>query len=348
MRRLKPEELLKPFADTNNPDSMYFHVLRFIQHSETINMADSTIYSRKYSIRLFIIWCYERGLTTPNEITKLIIERYQRSLFLQRNSNGEPMGVACQISYLSNIRTFFAWLTKNNHTLYNPAGDIEMPKRGKRLPKNILSPTEASTILNQADITTSYGIRDRAIMEVFYSTGIRRQELANIKTYNLDTSRGTLMVEQGKGDKDRVIPIGAQAINWVKKYNTEVRPELTIGMSDNYLFLGRLGDKLSNVHLSALITKYIKQANIGKTGSCHLFRHTMATIMLENGADIRYIQAMLGHANLGTTQVYTQVNIQKLKEIHNATHPSSKDPSSKEPESKEQQTKNHPESKTYH
>jgi integrase/recombinase XerD len=195
------------------------------------------------------------------------------------------------------------------------------------LPKNILSQKDVDEILNEIDITSALGIRNRAIMEVLYSTGIRRMELAQLKITDLDMERGTVMIRHGKGDKDRMLPIGDRAIAWIMKYLNEVRPELVIGLSDNYLFLGATGEGLTPNSVTHLVRRHIREA--GKQGSCHSFRHSMATLMLENGADIRYIQAMLGHTNLNTTEIYTQVSITKLKEIHTATHPAKNEPSRK-------------------
>jgi len=312
---------LKPFGNTTNPDSLYHHCLRFLQYSQVIHLSATTIQSRETYLRCFIIWCDERDLICPQEITRPIIERYQRHLFLRRKPNGNTLSVTSQYNYLAAIKAFFAWLTRSNYILYNPAGDLDMPKIPKRLPRHILSASDAETILNQADTHSALGLRDRAIMEVLYSTGMRRMELTSLKTNDLDTERGTLIIRQGKGKKDRMIPVGERAISWVKKYLHEVRPELVIGLSADILFLSKDGDELSVDRLTRLVGKYITDANIGKSGSCHLFRHTMATLMLENGADIRYIQVMLGHTKLETTQIYTQVNISKLKEIHTATHP---------------------------
>ena len=165
------------------------------------------------------------------------------------------------------------------------------------------------------------GLRDRAILEIFYSTGMRRSELMGLGLFDLDRERGTVMIRQGKGKKDRMIPIGERAITWIDRYQTRVRPELVIERGNTTLFLTQAGEAFTPDRLTQLVRGYVKAADIGKTGSCHLLRHTMATLMLENGADIRYIQAMLGHAELSTTQIYTQVSIRKLKEIHSATHP---------------------------
>jgi integrase/recombinase XerD len=142
------------------------------------------------------------------------------------------------------------------------------------------------------------------------------------------------MIRQGKGRKDRMIPIGARALGWTERYVREVRPRLLIDPNDLTVFLSHLGEALTCNRLSQLVGAYVDAADIGKRGSCHLFRHTMATLMLENGADIRFIQAMLGHAKLQTTQIYTHVSIRKLKEIHNATHPAKLErdnPSDEEP-----------------
>jgi len=158
-------------------------------------------------------------------------------------------------------------------------------------------------------------------LETFYSTGMRRSELMGLSVFDLDRERGTVMIRQGKGKKDRMIPIGERALAWIDRYRETVRPELVVGRDHAMLFLTNTGEPFTPNRLTQMVRTYIQAANIGKSGSCHLFRHTMATLMLENGADIRYIQAMLGHAELSTTQIYTQVSIRKLKEIHTATHP---------------------------
>lgn len=152
-------------------------------------------------------------------------------------------------------------------------------------------------------------------------SGIRRLELIHLKLYDIDTERGTIMIRQGKGKKDRMLPIGVRALAWIVKYRDDVRPELACGADDATLFLTTLGEAFAPNRMTQMVREYIDAADTGKRGSCHLFRHTMATLMLENGADIRFIQAMLGHAELSTTQIYTQVSVRKLKAIHTATHP---------------------------
>ncbi len=149
-------------------------------------------------------------------------------------------------------------------------------------------------------------------------------EVIGLGLFDLDVERGTIMVRQGKGKKDRMIPIGERAVAWIDKYVTDVRPGLVVAPDDGVLFLTNTGDPFTPNRLTQLVRGYVDAAEIRKRGACHLFRHTMATIMLENGPDIRFIQEMLGHAELSTTQIYTQVSIKKLKEIHTASHPSAR------------------------
>jgi integrase/recombinase XerD len=304
-----------------DPQGMYQLVQTYLQYMDVKNYAKSTRDSREFYLYTFLEWAGQRDLIRPSEITKPILERFQRHLFHYRKKDGDPLTFRSQYNRLVAIRAWFKWLAKENHILYNPASEIELPKLEKRLPKAVLSESEAERVLNLVDISEPMGLRDRAILEVLYSTGIRRLELINLLVQDVDAERGTLFVRQGKGKADRMIPIGERAILWIDKYLEDTRPELACGRDEGRLFLNRLGDAISPNGLTALVRNYIDKANIGKRGSCHLFRHTMATLMLENGADIRFIQAMLGHVKLDTTQIYTQVSIKKLKEVHSLTHP---------------------------
>jgi integrase/recombinase XerD len=150
---------------------------------------------------------------------------------------------------------------------------------------------------------------------------VRRQELARLRIADLDAERGTLFVRQGKGQKDRLLPIGERAIAWIGKYLGEARPRLAHEPDEGWMFLTILGEQLGVDYLTRRVRDYVKAANIGKVGACHLFRHSMATVMLEGGADVRFVQEMLGHARLDSTQIYTQVSIRKLQAVHAATHP---------------------------
>ena len=310
-----------PVGDVRDPDSLYYHLLRFNEWQREKNYSERTVEGREANLRAFIAWAAERGLPRPQEITKPILERYQRYLFLYRKQNGDPLSSRSQHARVTPIRAFFKWLTRQNHILYNPASELELPRLERRLPKHILTVAEVETVLAVPDITTPIGIRDRAMLETLYSTGMRRMELIGLKLFDIDPERGTVMIRLGKGKKDRMIPIGIRALAWITKYRDDVRPELASGADDGTLFLTTLGEAFMPNRMTQLARNYVDAANVGKRGACHLFRHTMATLMLENGADIRFIQAMLGHADLSTTQIYTQVSIRTLKEIHTATHP---------------------------
>jgi integrase/recombinase XerD len=308
-----------------NVNDVYgFEVLltKFLEWMLVQNYSEKSALNHDVYIRYFMRWCDERGITQPREVTRPILERYQRYLYHYRKQlSGEPLSFRSQRARLSSLRSFFKWLAKQNYVLYNPAADIELPRVERRLPKHVLTITEVEKILTLCDLNDALGIRDRAIMEVLYSTGIRRMEVVNLQLYDIDKERGTLMVRLGKGKKDRMVPIGERALAWTEKYLVEVRPQLVTNPHEDHLFLTNLGEDFSRERLTQMVRRYVKRADIGKTGSCHLFRHTMATLMLENGADIRFIQAMLGHAELSTTQVYTQVGIRQLKQIHTMTHP---------------------------
>jgi integrase/recombinase XerD len=146
-------------------------------------------------------------------------------------------------------------------------------------------------------------------------------ELIGLRVFDVDTERGTILVCQGKGKKDRVVPVGERAVVYIEKYLAESRPHLVVEPDEHVLFLTNRGESFTPVRLTQLVADYVAKAKLGKRGSCHMFRHTCATLMLENGADIRFIQQLLGHADLSTTQIYTQVSIRQLKQIHAATHP---------------------------
>ncbi|BDU76714.1 site-specific tyrosine recombinase XerC [Mesoterricola sediminis] len=315
-RAVKP-----PVGDVRDPDSLYHHMLRYLEHLAEKNYSPRTIETRESYLRYLIAWCDDRGLTKPQEIDRPILERYQRYLFYYRKADGEPLSTRSQHSRIIPIRHWFSWLVKKGHLLYSPATDLELPRLEKRLPKAILSAREAETVLAVPDLGNASGLRDRAILETFYSTGMRRLELINLTVHSIDAERGTVMIRQGKGRKDRMIPIGERALAWVQRYKESARPDLVAARDDGTLFLSEWGEAFTPNAMTRLVRVYVEKSGVGKKGACHLFRHTMATLMLEGGADIRFIQAMLGHVELSTTQIYTQVSIRLLKSVHAATHP---------------------------
>jgi integrase/recombinase XerD len=320
-RERKPKTLP---GDPSDPRGLTAWLLRFLEAQRVRQYTERTVGYRESCLGYFIAWCHERGLTRPNQITRPILQRYQRYLFHYRKENGKPLSATTQHGRVTAIRMYFQWLVRQNVLLSNPASDLDLPRRPKGLPRSVLNAREAEAVLALADVTDPFGVRDRAILEVLYSTGLRRTELTRLALFDLDWETGTVMVRRGKGRKDRVVPVGERALAWCEKYLREVRPELVVPPDSGDLFLARTGEPMSGRRLSELVAGYVEQADLGKSGSCHLFRHTMATAMLEGGADVRFIQEMLGHAELSTTQIYTRVSIRKLKEIHSATHPSAR------------------------
>lgn len=279
-----------------------------------------TIRARRIAIRRFITWCDDLGIDDPREITRPMLERYQRHLFYYRKADGTPMTLGSQLGCLAPLKTWFKWLAREHHILANPASELELPRQPKRLPRTILSVQEVEAILAEADPESVQGLRDRAMLETLYSTGLRRMELPGLAIYDVDLGRRVVWVREGKGRRDRVVPIGARAAAWVNRYLTDARPQL-IGADTEALFVTDFGEPVSPEYLAAKVKRYMEFAGIMKPGSAHLFRHACATHMLEGGADIRFIQAMLGHADLSTTEIYTHVSIDKLLEVHAATHP---------------------------
>jgi integrase/recombinase XerD len=283
--------------------------------------SEQTVETRRTQLTFFVQWLRERGIEEPVDVTRPMLERYQRYLFHYRKKNGEPMSFRTQHARLVPLRVWFRWMTRQNYILHNPASELELPRQGYHLPKHVLNLQEIEQVLLQPNIADPIGLRDRAMLETMYSTGIRRMEVVGLKLFDLDFDGGTVQVRQGKGRKDRVVPIGDRAVAWVQKYLNEARPQLVSEPDDCTVFLTNAGEEISLHHVSALVCNYVDKANIGKTGSSHLLRHTMATLMLEGGADIRFIQQMLGHASLATTELYTHVSIRMLKQVHAATHP---------------------------
>jgi len=310
-----------PVGDVRDPDSLWHHARRYLEHLGVRNYSPRTIETREAFLRYFIQWAFDRALTKPGQIDRPILERYQRHLFYYRKRDGEPLSTRSQHARIIPLRHWFKWLVREGHLLFSPAADLELPRLEKRLPKAILSAKEAEAVLAVPAIGNAAGLRDRAILETFYSTGMRRLELIHLTVHSIDPERGTVMIRQGKGKKDRMIPIGERALAWIDAYKANARPELVSGKDDGTLFLSDWGEAFTPNAMTRLVRLCVEKSAVGKKGACHLFRHTMATLMLENGADIRFIQAMLGHVELSTTEIYTQVSIQKLKAIHTATHP---------------------------
>ena len=202
----------------------------------------------------------------------------------------------------------------------DPTQIIDSPKQEKNLP-DVLNIFEVDEILKQPDTSNRLGIRDRAMLETLYATGIRVSELVNLKQSNLMIEDGLILV-YGKGSKERLVPIGRSARQWIEEYQKQSRVHLAkAGKSQDVLFLNVRGTKLTRDMIRKLVEKYSLAAGIGKKVHPHTFRHSFATHLLEGGADLRAVQEMLGHADISTTQIYTHIDREYLKEVHRTFHP---------------------------
>jgi integrase/recombinase XerD len=303
------------------PDSLHTLAVEFFESGRLKNLSPRTIEHFDFDLDRFISWAALRGISTPSQVTRAVLVAYQRALFYHRKKDGQPLAFSSQSRALVTLRGFFRWLSKNDHVDGNPAADLDLPKVENRLPKHVLSVAEVEAVLAVVDVDQPLGLRDRGILEVLYSTGMRRHELAGLKLTDLDDDRGVVTVRQGKGKKDRVIPIGDRACAWVKKWVDEERDQWVTEADEGFVFVSNDGSAMGLGWLSRMVGAYVDKAEIGKRGSCHLFRHTMATLLLEGGADIRFIQEILGHASAATTQIYTRVSIRQLKAVHTMAHP---------------------------
>jgi integrase/recombinase XerD len=311
----------RELAATTAPDSVRAWAQRYLEALLVAQYAQPTVWTRAQYLARFATWCEERALATPREVTRQVLERFAKHVFQQRRHDGAPLRASTQKVYLNTLRAFFRWLFLGQHIATNPGADLLVPRVPLRQLPQPLTVQEVELVLNTLDVTKPIELRDRAVWEVLYSTGLRRTEVVRLKLRDLDRAQGLLFVRQGKWRKDRVVPIGERALSWIDKYVEELRGTWATAASAEYLFLNPDGRPPTVGALTMRGRKLMTRAGLTKGGSCHVFRHSMATHMLEHGADVRYVQEMLGHASLATTQIYTAVSIGKLKAVHSATHP---------------------------
>lgn len=322
MSRRKPSNI-KPFGDANDICGFYHLLVEHTLWLRERNYSEATIKKRITYVRQFALWCLDRDLLQPAVVTKPIIESYQRHLFRYRKADGQPLSWGSQHLALKELRVYFAWLAKRNHIAFSPVADVELPRQPKTLPKAILSPEEVEQVLVNIDVTTPQGLRDRAIFETLYSTGIRRFEVCNLRLDDVQADRRALFIDQGKGKRDRYVPIGTRALTWIARYVSTVRDKLSIAEDQRTLFLTIHGKPIEPDTLTEYGHRYIESAGVDKPGACHIYRHSMATSMHENGADLTLIQQILGHAKSDTTQIYAKTSLRRMLDIHDKTHPAS-------------------------
>ncbi len=297
----------------------------YIESLKVRNLSERTVKEQHRKLGKFFLFLYRQGVDRFEQISKSIILDYQTELYHAISQRGRPHSVCSQNSMLSAVKGFARFLKERDFILSDPALDVPYAKVPKTLPRGILTRSEARRIINAPDTSCVLGYRDKTIMEVLYTTGVRKQELNNLTLNDVDYNDGFLRIIQGKGGKDRMVPLGRICCRYLENYIKSVRPELIKDPYNHHLFLTVRGNRLSKNVVWELVKKYAKHAKIKKNVSPHTFRHTCATAMLKNKADIRAIQELLGHESLDTTQVYTRVTINDLKEVHSRCHPREKD-----------------------
>ena len=312
------------------------------QAMQVRSFASSTIETQVMLMRWFIAFCAEREIHHAHAVTRALVERYQRHLFTLRVKNGaplrqgaadasalRPLSVRGQHGRLWAVVRFFRWAVRAGHLEHSPAAVIELPRLPHPLPKPALTAAEVERIVALPDLSSADGLRNRALMEVLYATGIRRGEAIALMLDAIDRERGVLRIEQGKGRKGRIVPISVRALRWLDRYLDEVWSRFPQAMTHRRVFISvddakrrHQGRPLSASTVTRILGGYVGASGVSKAGACHIFRHTAATLMMEHGADIRAIQDFLGHSDLKTTGIYTNVSLKFLKEQHAKTHSS--------------------------
>ena len=278
------------------------------------NLSPHSVNSYESDISKFLTHLSDAGISDLNEIKSNDISEYFEIL--------RDLGISSSTSarYLSAIKGFFKYLSSQEYIEKDPAEILSARITERKLPI-VLSFEEINKIIEAPDTSKLLGIRDRAILELFYSCGLRVSELINLKISDLYFDDEVIRV-LGKGSKQRIIPIGSSAVEWITEYLKKVRPSLEKKLkSENIIFLNKRGTKLSRMGIWKIVDRYVKEAGIEKEFHPHTFRHSFATHLLEGGADLRAVQEMLGHADISTTQIYTHIDKDFIKQIHRDYHP---------------------------
>jgi len=301
-------------------------LFQFKEHLAVLNRTEATIKGYGDHVRLYLA-------TLAGDIkavTASDMEAYIAGLFAWRdeNNNTRKLATATVIIKVRALKRFFEFLEIKNIIFINPMERIREPKKEKRLPRAVLTTKEVQKILEHPNLGTLTGIRDRTVLELLYSTGIRLNELVSLTVYDADLTGGLLRINQGKGRKDRVVPLGKHAVKSLREYIAKVRPRCT-GNKENRqnrsLLVDRYGKTISKQVVSIMVRSHAREAGIEKKITAHTFRHTFATELVKNGADIVAVQKMLGHVGLSTTQDYIRSLGLDLKKAHAKSHPREKD-----------------------
>lgn len=293
-------------------------LLIFIQYlSVEKGLAQNTLESYERDLTQYLAFVEKSGISQLMDTKKITIQNY----LLQLKKLGRASSSVTRS--MVSIRSFYQFLVRERILELDPTLNMESPRLVKRLPK-ILSIQEVENLLEAPETSTPFGMRDKAMLELLYATGIRVSELVNLNAGHVNLGMGFIRC-MGKGSKERIIPLGRIAAKWIHNYIQSMRHQLLRESKlDDALFINHLGTRLTRQGFWKIIKKYGREAHILKEITPHTLRHSFATHLLDNGADLRAVQEMLGHADISTTQIYTHVSKTRIKEIYNRTHPRAK------------------------
>lgn len=313
----------QPLTNGTSPSILEKRILEYLDNQKSLGININTIRGQRFYLEVYFKWCMERGIEDPNQMTMSLVDRYGKYVSQYRNQvTKKVVTPETQNHLLISMKQFYEWMQRREYIGKNPCWNMRLVKTPKRIPRNILKVEEVEKMLSIPDLESGLGVRNRAILELFYSTGIRRFELQKLKISEVDLVNRTVFILEGKRRQDRLIPMSERASDWIRKYLEEVRITLVKEPDDGTLFVSVRGGKMDKSRIGDVVRAAKEKAEVKKKGSTHMFRHTTATLMLDNGADIRHVQEMLGHRDLNSTQIYTHVAIRKLQEVYENTHPS--------------------------
>ncbi len=294
---------------------------RYLGELKILNRSPLTIRNIRNALKQMVLFLESEGFADLDQLDSNSLTLYQEELTYRLTAKGKQLSVRTREKYLCSVRGFTTYLYEKDYLATDLSKIIKLPKQPKPLPKVILDTSEIKKILAAPNMQSNDGYRNRIILEILYDTGIRAAEMAAIKTRDLDLTNGYLTITSGKGSKDRVVPISSRVCKLINTYLLMVRPVMIQGKDKGYLVLNRWGSKMTPTAVWAIVKRCTELSGINKNVTTHTFRHTCATHMLKNGAPIRHIQELLGHESLESTQIYTKVTINDLKEIHAKYHP---------------------------
>jgi integrase/recombinase XerD len=296
---------------------------QYLGHLAARGLPKDTVRHRRNKVRQMLSFLEASGIAALQEVSREHIDRYLAYLGGEyRTEKGAPISVSHLREHHLCVKDFFSWMERQGRILQSPYGRREMPRRVQgRLPE-VLSPQEAVRVLESVDPRTGLGLRDRAMLEILYSTGMRKGELVGLNVADFSFERQEIAIVKSKSRKGRVVPVGEYARHFTECYLRTVRPWLVRGDEEKALFVSqRSGGRLSVRTVGKIVGQAVRGSGLAKTVTPHTFRHSMASHMLRNRADLRHIQAILGHAQITSTEIYTHVTLEDLKEVVRRAHP---------------------------